>query len=170
MHVLAFLVFSTFASVYTYPCEDCICTKWQNTLTCYGRNVSHIPMFDINEWVSHVDLLNTSITDLSELLGFAHLYSIDIRDNAFLECDLVGDFMRERRDLLILTDCDDYDSDDVLDESANVPVYDWLNVITLPPIFVIIAILIAYIRRKRKSEDRQTYEPCLSNRELDVMP
>ena len=171
MLTVIFLVSVFLVPSFTYTCDYCICAKWQNALTCYGRNVSRIPAINATGWVSHIDLLNTSISNLRDLSLFTNLYSIDIRDNEFLDCDLVESYMRQRPDLLILTDCDDLIvdcSDGVLDEPSGAPMYDWLNVITLPPIFIIIAILITYIRKKKNSVERKIYEPCLSKQELDV--
>lgn len=128
-----------------YPCGECICRERDDVLSCSGWNVTKLPDLISTTWVQHVDIINTSITDIQHLSTFANLYSADVRDNELLKCDSV---LKLKPLFYVVTDCDDYvihANPSTIDMEHNPT--DWTSLLALSPIIFIIA-LMGYLRTK----------------------
>jgi hypothetical protein len=88
----------------------CINTSWMGVLSCYGWNITEFPTFNrsIRHSVQHMDIINTSLTQFPDLTDWPNLFSLDIRDNAYIDCAQVLDFQTSFPQLFVLTDCDDH--------------------------------------------------------------
>ena len=93
-------------------------------------------------WVSHIDILDTNITQIPSfsVSQWGNLYTIDIGDNNVLSCTKVTTFQRKRPDLLIFTDCDD----EINNEDINTFSYGffYLLLIIIPFALLILCIII----------------------------
>ena len=90
------------------PCINCSCPNWLKALICDGPGVGHFPEVDgQKEWISHIDLWNTSISTLPSFnqSSWPKLFSLDIRENSLLDCRSVTHLRSRRLDLLITSDC-----------------------------------------------------------------
>lgn len=87
-------------------CEPCICNWWAGTLSCYGPEISTFPNLtsQARESISHIDILNTSLTDIPDIQTFTNLLSMDVRDNKELNCH---DMRLFKNNIIFTTDCDD---------------------------------------------------------------
>ena len=119
-----------------YQCNQCHCIDWMDTMICSGQHITHFPLMYDSSWISHIDLLNTSITQIPSLNvdQWGNLLTVDIRDNLLLSCTDVITFQNERPDLLILTDCDD-------DIHTNNFKYDFLYLLLLVPVVFVILLI-----------------------------
>lgn len=146
-----------------YLCQQCLCREWQSVLSCSGGNITDLPHFNDTTWIRHVDILNTSITDISQLTSFKNLYSTDIRFNWKLSC---ASILELKSIMYTVTDCDDAKTSFIepstvdMDEKPT----DWMSLMSLSPIIFIIA-LMAYLKNKMNTILKQltntpTYAPC----------
>jgi hypothetical protein len=94
------------ALLFTY-CSACIENKWMETLSCYGPNITSYPNITDPEFITHMDIINTSLMSLPEVDKFPNLRSMDIRDNSKLYCIDVLEFKQNNIYKSITTDCDD---------------------------------------------------------------
>jgi hypothetical protein len=101
-----FVIFLALVST-TQACDPCICNEWAGILSCYGQNVELFPNVTNKELISHIDILNTSLTYLPDLQAFPNLFTVDIRDNKLLSCDEVNKLKECNSELVLTTDCDD---------------------------------------------------------------
>ena len=52
------------SKVICYQCCQCHCIYWMDTLICSGQNITHFPDLNDSSWVSHLDILDTNITQI----------------------------------------------------------------------------------------------------------
>ena len=76
-------------------------------LSYYGCTIPNITNTDT---VNHIDILNTTLTELPNLYDFPNLMSVDIRDNPMLGCGDILLLKEVMHHLVFTTDCDDYGS------------------------------------------------------------
>lgn len=145
-----------------YPCGQCICTEWQNTLSCTGPNTKSMPSLNNTYWIYHVDVINTTITDITPIATYLNIQSADIRSNNALDCNPVLSLTKE---LYLVTDCDDRTT--LVTHVDQKFTHDWLNLIAVSPI-VFILFLFIYLKRNFKitferqhHSLQQTEEHCL---------
>jgi hypothetical protein len=93
-------------SSYSSACDPCVCNDWANTLSCYGPEVNVFPNVT-GKGVSHIDIINTSLTKLPDVNDFPHLFTMDIRDNKHIDCYDVIKLKQNATNVIITTDCDD---------------------------------------------------------------
>ena len=149
LFLLCLLTFVAFSS--SYSCGDCICSDWQNTVTCIGEKVDEIVSLNDYTWVKHVDILDTNITELSALLNWTDIQTMDIRDNGHLDCAIVLEMKYARPDVVIITDCDDIDPTPIAIESANGEMH-LLNLLLLIPSIIIIT-FVTYLKKQLPKTD-----------------
>ena len=85
-------------------CNPCICNDWADTLSCVGQEIDSFPNVT-GEGISHIDILNTSLTQIPDLIKFSELFTIDIRDNRLIDCQDVFDFRNNNTGMIVSTDC-----------------------------------------------------------------
>jgi hypothetical protein len=88
---------------------DCLYTSWMGVFSCFGPNVTEFPRVDAStrHAVGHIDIIQTNISELPtfSLDEWTNLFTMDIRDNPFLDCDNVF-FLRDSiPDVLVVSDC-----------------------------------------------------------------
>ena len=71
-------------------------------------NVTALPTLNATERIKHVDILDMRIKDFEILRQWQHVESVEIRNNAELPCELVLNYSLSYPDILVVTDCDDY--------------------------------------------------------------
>ncbi len=76
-------------------------------LSYYGSTAPNITNTDT---VNHIDILNSTLTELPNLYDFPNLMSVDIRDNPMLDCGDILSLKEMMHQLVFTTDCDDYGS------------------------------------------------------------
>lgn len=168
MIIHIYLVFYlTLKLTHGYKCGDCYCAAWMNTLSCSGKNISSFPAIENPSWISHVDIISTSISSIQPLRDWPQGFTADVRNNYLLPCEQVLDLQREKRNALIITDCDD-DRDIPLPlipivQLPDTPT-DWLNLLILFPFLSVVALII-YSKKQfgtllKNGIKYQTYEGC----------
>jgi hypothetical protein len=75
-----------YGSAYSKDCNPCVCNDWANTLSCYGPEVDVFPNVT-GKGISHIDIINTSLTELPNIRDFPHLFTMDITDNKYIDCN-----------------------------------------------------------------------------------
>lgn len=150
MFIHIYLVFYvTLRLAHGYKCGDCNCIAWMNTLSCSGKNISSFPAIEDPTWITHIDVLSTSVRSVKELHSWMQYFTADIRDNILLPCEEVLDLQRGKENALILTDCDDNRHPFTLTPLVQLshPTTDWLNLLGLIPLVSIIG-LAAYTKNR----------------------
>jgi hypothetical protein len=128
----------------------CIHSHWMEVLSCCGRDVDLFPAFNetIRRSVTHIDILNTSISQIPNLSNWYNLFTVDIRDNVYLNCDDIHTFKVTFTQLLVLTDCADnvlsLTAEDKSTESDINPVY---SLVTLPFLCLSLALYLKLIKK-----------------------
>jgi hypothetical protein len=102
--ILMMICFVT--SAYSKDCNPCVCNDWANTLSCYGPDVNVFPNVT-EKGISHIDIINTSLTELPDIRDFPHLFTMDITDNKHIDCYDVIKLKQNATNVIITTDCDD---------------------------------------------------------------
>jgi hypothetical protein len=105
-------------------CDPCICNWWGGILSCYGPEVNTFPNLtsQAKESISHIDILNTSLTNMPDIETFPNLFSMDVRDNKQLNCFEVRPF--KNTSITLTTDCDDND------EATNLCIQTVINILS----------------------------------------
>ena len=90
--------------------SKCIHTAWMQVLSCHGSDIIQFPALNrsVQSTIRHMDILNTSLTHLPDLRDWVNLASIDIRENAYLECSEITQVQNMFSKLNVWSDCDDY--------------------------------------------------------------
>lgn len=86
-------------------CEGfCHYRNWSHLLTCYGPQTHKFPIFseNIKHDTQHIDILNTSVTELPRFKEWSQLETMDIRDNSLLPCTEV---FKLQHYYYVTTDC-----------------------------------------------------------------
>lgn len=128
---------------YAYKCGECTCVSWMNTLSCSGKNITTLPVLADPSWISHIDVIFTSISSIKTLEEWTHRFTADIRDNMLLPCREVLDLQREKIEALIITDCDDAYPHPLTPPNSIQSPYsptDWMNLLVLLPFLGIIGL------------------------------
>ena len=84
----------------------CSHNELTDTLSCHGHDVKQFPNIT---HVSHIDILNTSLTHLPNITSFPNLLSMTIEDNELIDCQEVINLKESASNIVITTDCDDKD-------------------------------------------------------------
>jgi len=103
------LIFSLLFAYSLASCEPCVCNDWAETLSCYGSEVDMFP--DNITGITHIDIIDTSLTKFPNMTQFPDLISIDIQGNKLIDCNDVLAFKENATNLILTTDCDDNTSD-----------------------------------------------------------
>jgi hypothetical protein len=104
--IMMMVCMAFYGSAYSKDCDPCVCNDWANTLSCYGPEVNVFP--NVTErGISHIDIINTSLTQLPDIRDFPHLFTMDIRDNKHIDCNDIIKLKEEATNVIITTDCDD---------------------------------------------------------------
>jgi hypothetical protein len=129
-----------------YPCGNCICTEWETSVKCFGNQVTEIDVLPDNSWVLHLDILGTNISSLANITYFHNLQSIVIEENMFLACIDVLNLKKIKPELLVLTDCDDFDPTSIpgIPQSSSNELW---NLVLLIPSAVIL-VLLGYAKQR----------------------
>ncbi len=106
MYILLCLLLAA-PAIYGFSCSGCICRQFQNLVSCYGRHLTKLPVLIDTKWPRHLDMLNTSITDIDVVKTWTNLESLEIRDNADLPCFKIVAFSRNYPQIITISDCDD---------------------------------------------------------------
>ena len=157
-----------------FPCGDCICTRWLQQMSCYGNQVKYFPELMDSSWISHIDILNTSLTELPDFSRdvWNNFFSLDIRDNEEINCTDIIKLQFERNDLLITTDCDDedilfkhddenllmttqdYGDEDILIKYDTNNKLKWMNILFIIPVLLSVALIIVYLNKLRLEKEQ----------------
>lgn len=102
------LLLSLFISCHGF----CLHRNWSQLLTCYGPQTHKFPIFSkaITHYTQHIDILNTSVTELPNFKEWIKLKTLDIRDNSLLPCTEV---FKLQHHYYVTSDCyklDDHNS------------------------------------------------------------
>ena len=164
MHnILSALWFSScFFYITAYPCGKCVCSRWMGNLSCVGPDVTHLP--ESIPWVTHIDMVNTSISSFPDLDEWPSLYSTIFRDNGMISCEDIVKFREDRTNLMILSDCPESILLLPLPESH----HEWSNLLILIPMICTGAVFV-HLKRRFKLDTTRTND-ILATREPSDCP
>lgn len=133
--------------VQAHPCGDCQCRELQNVLSCSGWDANKLPQLNETGWILHVDIINTSITELSTLPAYPSLHSADIRLNRKLDCSIA---IKMKSLFLTTTDCnEEWDVNAPKPSTIDIEGThkDWMNLLSLSPVIFIVALMLYFKNR-----------------------
>ncbi len=127
-----------------YACKPCYCREYQESISCVGKNVSVLPTLNDTKRIKHVEILDTMVKDIQILSQWEHVETVEIRNNAELPCELVLNYTLSNPDILVVTDCDDYEPRILVEKYEEQP---WWHVLILIPCVFVLCVA-AYVKRQ----------------------
>jgi hypothetical protein len=143
-------------------------TKWMGTLSCYGSNVTTFPRVhtSVRQTVGHIDVIQTNLSTLPHLNGedWPMLSTMDVRDNAALQCDSVSKLRASLPQVLIASDCHSVLSD----QKYVIPEDAWSAFIIVLPLVIIG--LVGGFWGRNKCKDRKRVKSLSVQRAEECTP
>ena len=140
----------------------CNCNIDLGILSCYGKNVSDLPVFpmEIKTRTLFLDIVNTNITKFLPVQDWTNLQWITLRGNKYLNCGTIKvDTERVYVDSDCPIDLENYSDKENLSEGYNF--YEMLYALIMLPVGLSLASgYVYYVKKKEKSMlSRRASEP-----------
>jgi len=143
------LIITLLSKVHSDKCgQPPLCSCMPHVISCIGGDVNVFPIFDTHNNISHLDIINTSLTNMPELKDWAELKTLDVMYNTHMDCEEVLSVKQELDSLLFLTDCNDWE---VINDDLKV-YYEYLISLVSTPF--LIWLLIVYLKKGKLSIHR----------------